>query len=360
MGSGNSWGNDFFVVRWVGELYPRWPGVATYNLNTNDGGRIIIRRNPAYRLGEGEPTPFFQGFLRNEGDTFLNTTQDGDPENDAVGVEAWRDGDNRVSFRLELQCADPGRPSPYLVEIQAYENDGNAFVRLTTQGDGHPLENYDLRYLKPLQPVNKPCQPDPRVAPERPYQAHCQTCEPIWYPPCPTNICQPETIIQTARLPDGCPGQPPPPREVTCQPPRTCGAWSEWTPECTVANGGTRVTQTRSRNCTVCGTSYTETQSQTVDCRQTCNYDWGPWTPASCDEVIGQIDCGTTRTFTQTRRGTLIASTSSPTCEDTATETRPLRCQGRPCGSSTFAPETRSKSPLGEWMAAKPNTVELR
>ncbi|MFS8889870.1 type II secretion system protein, partial [Synechococcus sp. R55.2] len=26
-GSGNNYGNDFFVVRWVGELYPRWPGV---------------------------------------------------------------------------------------------------------------------------------------------------------------------------------------------------------------------------------------------------------------------------------------------------------------------------------------------
>jgi hypothetical protein len=148
-GSGNSWGNDLFVVRWVGELYPRWPGVATYNLNTDDGGRIIIRRNPAYRLGEGEPTPFFQVFTSTQATPSGHDTRR-NPENDAVGVEAWRDSDNnQVSFRLELQCADPERPSPYLVEIQAYENEGNAFVRLTTQGDGHPLENYDLRYLKP-------------------------------------------------------------------------------------------------------------------------------------------------------------------------------------------------------------------
>lgn len=358
-GSGNSWGNDFFVVRWVGELYPRWPGVATYNLNTNDGGQIIIRRNPAYRLGEGEPTPFFQGFHLNAGDTFLDTTRDGNPENDAVGVEAWRNSDNnRVSFRLELQCADPGRPSPYLVEIQAYENQGNAFVRLTTQGDGHPLENYDLRYLKPLQPVNKPCQPDPRVAPE-PNQAHCQTCEPIW-DPCPTDICEPKTIIQTARLPAGCPGEPPPPRQVTCQPPRNC-TYTAWTPACTVANGGLEITQSRTKICTSsCGTT-TTIETRPSPCPQICNYDWGPWTPASCNEVIDQIACGTVKTFDQSRTGNLIADTSSPGCPDTKTETRPsgLRCQ-RNCGPASFAPEAPPKSPLGEWLAVKPNTVELR
>ncbi|MFS8776862.1 hormogonium polysaccharide biosynthesis protein HpsA [Synechococcus sp. W70.1] len=346
--NGNNNGNDFFVVRWVGELYPRWPGLQTYRIfEGDDGVRLIIRRR------DGSDATF-----ENRG------VWNGTPLNlgpNAAGAEAWQDGGaNEVALRLELECADPSQPSPYLIEIQTYENTGNARLRFATRDDSE-WEDYDLRYLKPLPPVNKPCQPDPQKTLES-NQAYCKTCDPIWNPPCPTNICQSVTITQTARLPDGCPGQPPTPRRVTCQPPRTCGAWSEWTPECTVANGGTRVTQTRSRTCTVvaCGTSYTETQSQTVDCPQTCNYDWGPWSPASCDEVIDQIACGTTRTFTQTRRGTLIASTSSPTCEDTATETRPLRCQGRPCGSSTFAPETRSKSPLGEWMAAKPNTVELR
>jgi type II secretory pathway pseudopilin PulG len=362
-GSGNSWGNDLFVVRWVGELYPRWPGVATYNLNTDDGGRIIIRRNPAYRLGEGEPTPFFQGFYRNAGDTFLNTTQDGDPENDAVGVEAWRDSDNnQVSFRLELQCADPERPSPYLVEIQAYENKGNAFVRLTTQGDGHPLENYDLRYLKPLQPVNKPCQPDPQKALEsESNQAYCQTCEPIWDPPCRTDICEPKTITQTAKLPAGCPGEPPPPREVTCQPPGATCTSTAWTPACTVANGGQTITQSRTVTCTSsCGTT-TTIETQTVTCPEICNYRWDPWTPASCDEVINQIACGTVKRFDQTRIGNLIANTSSPGCPATKTETKPsgLRCQ-RNCGPATFAPEAPLKSPLGEWLAVKPNTVELR
>jgi type II secretory pathway pseudopilin PulG len=362
-GSGNSWGNDLFVVRWVGELYPRWPGVATYNLNTDDGGRIIIRRNPAYRLGEGEPTPFFQGFYLNAGDTFLNTTQDGDPENDAVGVEAWRDSDNnQVSFRLELQCADPERPSPYLVEIQAYENEGNAFVRLTTQGDGHPLENYDLRYLKPLQPVNKPCQPDPQKD-LKPNQAYCQTCEPIWDPPCRTDICQPVTITQTAKLPAGCPGEPPPPRErrVTCQPPGATCTSTAWTPACTAANGGQTITQSRTVTCTSsCGTT-TTTETQTVTCPQICNYNWGPWSPASCNEVIDQIACGTVKTFDQSRTGNLIANTSSPGCPETKTETKPsgLRCQ-RNCGPATFAPEAPLKSPLGEWLAVKPNTVELR
>jgi type II secretory pathway pseudopilin PulG len=348
-GSGNNNGNDFFVVRWVGELYPRWPGLQSYRiLNGDDGVRLIIRRR------DGSSATFVNHGAWNGTPLSLGPN--------AAGAEAWQDsGGNLVTLRLELECADPSQPSPYLVEIQTYENTGSASLRFATR-DGSDLEDYDLRYLKPLPPVNKPCQPDPRVAPE-PNQAHCPTCEPIWDPPCPTDICQPVTITQKAKLPAICPGEPPPPREVTCQPPRgTCGAWSEWTPECTVANGGTRVTQTRSRTCTVavCGTSYTETQSQTVDCRQTCNYNWGPWTPASCDEVIDQIACGTTKTFTQTQTGTLIASTSSPTCSRTATKTQSLTCQGRPCGSSTFAPETRSKSPLGEWMAAKPNTVELR
>lgn len=421
-GSGNNYGNDFFVVRWVGELYPRWPGVATYNLNTDDGGRLIIRRNPNYTPNPDEEEPAFRGFYRNAGTRLEELSED-----EAVGAEAWSDSaDNRVSFRLELQCVtDYTRPSPYLVEIQAYENMGNAFVRFTTQGDGQPLENYDLRYLKPLKPVNQPCQPDQTkpLAPNQQYCAEPLNCDPIWKdwtPACKTNICQQTTIKQTrtATLPAGCPGTPPPSetrtitcypqynygpwsgwtpqctqqqqcsgtsitqtrtrtvtplctsqspfteketRAFTCRPPdASCGAWSEWTPKCTVANGGTKVTQTRSRTCTVaaCRTSYTETQSQTVTCPQTCNYNWGPWSPASCNEV--KIDCGTTKTFTQTQTGTLIDSTSSPTCSPNATKTQSLTCRGLPCGPSTFAPETPSKSPLGEWMAAKPNTVDLR
>jgi hypothetical protein len=252
--TGNSNGNDFFVVRWVGELYPRWPGLQTYRIfEGDDGVRLIIRRR------DERPDATFR----------LDAVWHGTPLNlgpNAAGAEAWQDsGSNEVALRLELECADPSQDSPYLIEIQTYENTGNARLRFATR-DGSEWEDYDLRYLKPLPPVNKPCQPDPQKDLES-NQAYCKTCDPIWDPPCPTNICQSVTITQTASLPDGCPGQPPTPRRVTCQPPRTCGAWSEWTPECTVANGGTRVTQTRSRTCTVvaCGTSYTETQSQTVD-----------------------------------------------------------------------------------------------
>jgi hypothetical protein len=426
-GSGNNYGNDFFVVRWVGELYPRWPGVATYNLNTDDGGRLIIRRNPNYTPNPDEEEPAFRGFYLNAGTRIGGRLEDG-----AVGAEAWSDSaDNRVSFRLELQCVtDFERPSPYLVEIQAYENMGNAFVRFTTQGDGQPLENYDLRYLKPLKPVNLPCQPDPIKGSELdenkdPYQRSCAAplnCDPIWEdwtPACKTDICVATTITQTrtATLPAGCSKTPPPPetrtitcypqynygpwsgwtpqctsqqqcsgtsitqtrsrtvtplctsqspfteketRAFTCQPPGATCTYTGWTPQCTVANGGLQVTQTRTKTCTSsCGTT-TTIETQTVPCPQTCNYNWGPWSPASCDEVIDQIACGTTKTFTQTRTGTLIASTSSPTCEATTTGTQRLTCQGRPCGPSTFAPETPSKSPLDEWMAAKPNTVELR
>jgi hypothetical protein len=416
--NGNNNGNDFFVVRWVGQLYPRWPGLRTYRIfEGDDGVRLIIRRR------DERPDATFR----------LDAVRRGTPLNlgpNAAGAEAWQDSSrNEVALRLELECADPSQDSPYLIEIQTYENAGNAQLRFATRDDSE-REDYDLRYLKPLPPVNKPCEPDPtegsRLDQNRdPYQRSCAAplnCDPIWTdwtPACDPNICQQTTITQTrtARLPDGCPGTPPTPetRTITCYPQYNYGPWSDWTPQCTpeqqcsgtritqtrtrtvtplcpsqspftetqdqtitcqppeptctytawtpactVANGGLEITQSRTETCTsICGTT-TRTQTQTVTCPKTCNYDWGPWSPASCDEVIDQIACGTTRTFTQTRRGTLIASTSSPTCEDTVTETRPLTCQGRPCGPRTFAPETPSKSPLGEWMAAKPNTVELR
>jgi type II secretory pathway pseudopilin PulG len=405
---GNNNGNDFFVVRWVGELYPRWPGLQSYRLFSNDGARLIIRRR------DGSSATFVNHGAWNGTSLSLGPN--------AAGAEAWGSG-NLVTLRLELECADPSQPSPYLVEIQTYENTGDAFLRFATR-DGSDLENYDLRYLKPLQGVNKPCQPD-RTKPLVANQKYCATplnCDPIWTdwtPACDPNICQQTTIIQTrtATLPAGCPGSAPTPetRTITCYPQYNYGPWSDWTPQCTpeqqcsgtsitqtrtrtvtplcpsqspfvetdrqtircqppeptctytawtpactVANGGQTITQSRTVTCTSsCGTT-TTIETQTVPCQEICNYDWGPWTPASCDEVIDQIACGTTRTFTQTQTGTLIASTSSPTCSRTATKTQSLTCQGRPCGSSTFAPETRSKSPLGEWMAAKPNTVELR
>ncbi len=418
-GSGNNNGNDFFVVRWVGELYPRWPGLQSYRiLDGDDGVRLIIRRN----LNYDPPNPA-------EPPTFINRgVWNGNPLSlgpDAAGAEAWQDsGGNLVTLRLELECAPAEGPSPYLVEIQTYENTGTARLRFATR-DGGDLEDYDLRYLKPLKPVNLPCQPDQTKLPE-PNQKNCAVslnCDPIWGPWEPActlqDRCSRRTLTQTRRasLPAGCPGTAPTPqtRSITCQPNYTYGPWSDWspqctlqqqcsgvtirqtrsrtvtsecpgefptpqvesrdfrcqppgaqctytdwTPACTVANGGLRITQTRTETCTsICGTT-TRQQTQTVDCPQTCNYNWGPWSPASCDEVINQIACGTTKTFTQTRTGTLIASTSSPTCQQTKTETQNLTCQGRPCGPGTFAPDAPGKSPLGEWMAAKPNTVELR
>lgn len=409
--SGNNNGNDFFVVRWVGELYPRWPGLQSYHLFSNDGARIIIRRR------DGSTATFANASASNS--TFLNLGPN------AAGAETWQDGgSNRTTLRVELECAPPSGPSPYLVEIQTYENTGSASLRFATR-DGSDLEDYDLRYLKPLQGVNKPCQPD-RNKPLLPNQKYCATplnCDPIWpdwTPACKTDICVATTITQTktATLPAGCPGTPPTPmtrqftcnpqfnygpwsnwspdctptqqcnkttitqtrsrtvtplcrsqspfteketRAFTCQPPgASCGAWSEWTPPCTLANGGTNVTQTRSRTCTVavCGTSYTETQSQTVNCPQTCNYNWGPWSPPDCSQV--SVSCGQTKTVTQTRIGNRIDATSSPSCPATKTETQSLNCQGPPCGPGTFAPEAPGESPLGEWMAAKPNTVDLR
>ncbi|MFS8775876.1 hormogonium polysaccharide biosynthesis protein HpsA [Synechococcus sp. W65.1] len=412
--NGNNNGNDFFVVRWVGELYPRWPGLQSYRLFSNDGARLIIRRR------DGSSATFVNHGAWNGTSLSLGPN--------AAGAEAWEDrqdsggNGNLVTLRLELECADPSQPSPYLVEIQTYENTGDAFLRFATR-DGSDLENYDLRYLKPLPPVNKPCQPD-RNKPLLPNQKYCEAplnCNPIWTdwsPACRTDICVATTITQTrtATLPAGCPGSAPTPetRQITCQPQYNYGPWSDWTPQCTqqqqcsratitqsrtrtvtplcrsqspfveterqtitcqppeptctytawtpactVANGGLQITQSRTETCTsICGTT-TRTQTQTVTCPKTCNYsEWSPWSPPDCSQV--QVACGQTRTVTQTRTRNLIASTSSPTCPATETQRQNLTCQGPPCGPSTFAPETPSKSPLGEWMAAKPNTVELR
>ncbi|MFT0787636.1 hormogonium polysaccharide biosynthesis protein HpsA [Synechococcus sp. H55.10] len=414
-GSGNNNGNDFFVVRWVGELYPRWPGLQSYRiLNGDDGVRLIIRRQ------DNPDATFVNHGVWNGNSLSLGPN--------AAGAEAWSDsGSNQVTLRLELECAPAQGPSPYLVEIQTYENTGTARLRFATR-DGSELEDYDLRYLKPLEPKNKPCEPDPIKGSQldnNPTQRSCAVslnCDPgweDWKPACEPNICQPKTITQTrtGTLPAGCPGTPPTEsRQITCYPQYNYGPWSDWspqctqqqqcsratitqtrtrtvtplctsqapftetqtqtitcqppgatctytawTPACTVANGGLTITQTRTETCTSsCGTT-TRPQTQTVTCPQTCNYnDWTPWSPASCDEVINQIACGTTKTFTQTRTRTLIASTSSPTCQQTERQSQNLTCQGRPCGPGTFAPDAPGKSPLGEWMAAKPNTVELR
>lgn len=408
--SGNNNGNDFFVVRWVGELYPRWPGLQSYRLFSDDGARIIIRRR------DGSTATFANASASNS--TFLNLGPN------AAGAETWQDGgSNQTTLRVELECAPPSGPSPYLVEIQTYENTSGAFLRFATRDDSDP-EDYDLRYLKPLPPVNKPCQPD-RNKPLLPNQKYCEAplnCNPIWTdwsPACRNDICVATTITQTrtATLPAGCPGTPPTPqtRTIRCDPQYNYGPWSDWTPQCTqqqrcsgtditqarsrtvtplcrsqspfvetdrrtfpcrppeptctpttawtpactVANGGLQITQSRTETCTsICGTT-TRPQTQTVPCPKTCNYsEWSPWSPPDCSQV--RVACGQTTTVTQTRTRNLIASTSSPTCPETETQTQDLTCQGPPCGPSTFAPETPSKSPLGEWMAAKPNTVELR
>ncbi|MGQ9838910.1 MAG: hormogonium polysaccharide biosynthesis protein HpsA [Cyanobacteriota bacterium] len=353
--AGNSNGNDYFVVRWVGELYPRYPGLVNYNLNTDDGGRLIIRRKDGSNAT-------FRNASAGSG-TFLNNLGP-----NAVGVETWQDSGNATStLRVELECADPGQPSPYLVEIQAYENQGSAFVRFSTNPDGQSAENYDLRYLKPIKPVNKPCEPDPnKQVTDITVQRNCDvTCAPIWsdwQPACNPRICTPQTIRQTrtATLPTGCPGTPPPPqeREHTCRPQFTCGSWSNWTPACTVDKGGQQINQERTRNCTssFCG-SYTERESRTVTCQRVCNYDYGPWNPPDCSNVT--VPCGQTRTVTKTRSGTLRPG-SSPGCQQTVTQSGSLTCSGKPCGPGLSAPDSRIKSPFGEWVASKPNTLDLR
>ncbi len=416
--NGNNWGNDFFVVRWVGELYPRYPGLVNYNLNANDGdgGRIVIRRR------DGSNATFRNAAAGTNAGNFLNLGPN------AAGVENWAGGTNVLAtLRVELECADPTQPSPYLVEIQAYENINNAFVRFSTNPDGDSPETYDLRYLKPLEPVNKPCDPRSTIdLSGNPVQRNCKAslnCDPIWSdwgPACDPNICTTATITQTktATLPPGCPGTPPTPQTrlttcvpqynegpwsswtpactqaqecsgaqitqtrsrtvtplcstkppytetqnqtITCTPPApSCGSFSAWTPACTVANGGTQVKQTRSRTCnSVCKGTYIETQNQTVTCPPICNYNWSPWTP-SCESL--NLKCSTTQSLIQARTGSLITG-SSPTCPSTKTETQTITCTAPPCGSQSFLPpELRPDSPFSSpnTVAVRPTTIELR
>ncbi|MFS8900716.1 hormogonium polysaccharide biosynthesis protein HpsA [Synechococcus sp. H60.2] len=186
-GSGNNNGNDFFVVRWVGELYPRWPGLQSYHiLDGDDGVRLIIRRREGSDATFGVP--------------------DGSPLSlgpNAAGAEAWSDGSGKqVTLRLELECAPAQGPSPYLVEIQTYENTGTARLRFATR-DGSDQENYDLRYLKPLEPKNKPCLPSGTPANN---QALCSNPTPTPTPP-PTRT--PTLTPTPTRTPTPTPTPPP-------------------------------------------------------------------------------------------------------------------------------------------------------
>jgi type II secretory pathway pseudopilin PulG len=350
--NGNNNGNDFFVVRWVGELYPRWPGLQSYHLFSDDGARIIIRRR------DGSTATFANASASNS--TFLNLGPN------AAGAETWQDGgSNRTTLRVELECAPPSGPSPYLVEIQTYENTDGAFLRFATRDDSD-LEDYDLRYLKPLQGVNKPCQPDPiegrRLDENRdPYQRSCATplnCAPRWTdwtPACDPNICQQTTIIQTrtATLPAGCPGTPPTPqtRRITCDPQYNYGPWSDWTPQCTQQQrcSDTSITQTRSRTVTpLCRnrSPFVETERRPFDCRPpepTCTYT--EWTPA-CTVANGGLQVTQTRTKTCTSSCGTTTTIETQTADPDPKHPKARRSRERRCCSCPRSSVGRLRSSL--------------
>ncbi|MCF2972276.1 hormogonium polysaccharide biosynthesis protein HpsA [Synechococcus sp. Nb3U1] len=361
-GTGNQQGNNFFVVRWVGELFPVFPGQVDYRVTTDDGVRFSIRSNPDYYANPANDLTV---------PTITVSTQ-----------ESWG-GPTEQTISPTLQCSPNPNQSPYLIEVQMNENTGNAFARLSTRPKGAPdssLEFYDLRYLKPVKPVNFPCVPNPVDKltfndPPLKNQARCTTdCITITLknttPACPEapdrcgQVLTGEITKQTI-----CPDPKDPnnkiwttPNSVTCNIINNWGNFSNWEPPCTVANGGTKVTQTRSRKgVTTCkDTPISETQTQNVTCPPVCNYtnfsDWSPACPTlACDETLD---------INQTRTRTLIAGTSSPQgCKPTDTESKPITCYGPPCGPKVFAPPGYNpNSPFGtpNTVASRPSTIELR
>jgi hypothetical protein len=124
-------------------------------------------------------------------------------------------------------------------------------------------------------------------------------------------------------LPAGCPGTPPSEtRTITCYPQYNYGPWSDWTPQCTQQQqcSGTSITQTRSRTVTPLCTSqspFTETETQTITCQPpgaTCTYTG--WTP-QCTVANGGLQ------VTQTRTKTCTSSCGTTTTIETQTVTLP-------------------------------------
>ncbi|MFQ3612106.1 MAG: type II secretion system protein [Cyanobacteriota bacterium] len=337
--SGNQNGNDYFAVRWVGEFYPMYAGNVPVLLDTDDGGRLIIRRNPAF-TGTIPPLNQFEASLAS---TSNNQKIAGCDSVNCIGREDWRDkgAGAPVTLTANLACADPSGPSPYLIEIQQYENTGSAAALLSIRDPANQIERYDLRYLKPITPSNLPCDPAPNPGtphPNSPFQDYCDAplnCTPVasaWAPACPTT-CTPIpnwNQTRTFSLPAGCPGTAPTPesRTITCQPPPiTFTAWAPPVPACPnptcTAIVNEPILQTRVRN-DVCAppnpTPETRTEFRNCPVTPPTAGPWSAWAPA-CTPADG----GTT--ILQTRTRTITNPCGSNTTEtQTRNEPCPLIC----------------------------------
>lgn len=335
--SGNQNGNDYFAVRWIGEFYPMYSGVIPHRFDTDDGGRITIRNNPNYSGPGVAPLD-----LNNQSATF-------------VRADDWRDKGlgSPVVLNANVECADPNLPSPYLIELQQYEAAGGAGANLSIQDPGGFIEQYDLRYLKPITPVNRPCIVPNGSASDDLTEAgipvsqlscdstlNCAVNTPNW-PACPV-VCTPTQVTQTRQptLPAGCPGPLPTAetRTITCNPPtQTFTAWTPAVPACPNPTcTATTITQfqTRQRNDACAGanpTQQTRTDSRSCSVTQPTTGAWSAWEPA-CSTANG----GTGTNVNQTRTRT-ITNFCPSTSTTTQTENRSQFCPAV-CNYGNFSP----------------------
>lgn len=338
-GSANNDGRDNFVIRWVGELFPMFPGDAQYQaFQFDDGLTITIRDNPA--------------FFANPANTGSGITQLTSP----ITSENWSDsGSNTRTLNATLECSPNPNQSPYLIEIQMYENGGGSRARFRTRLVGEGWENYRLDYLLPATLANSPCLvvppttdtnsdgvfdaddtpendalcggPPPECvittsctddcAVQGPGQPGTRTCTNTSSATCPGGVST-STTTDTITCPDIC---------TTTEGP--------WGPDCTLADGGQTIPQTRTItvDCAV-GADTTTTETRNEFCPEDCNYgDWTQWEPP-CPTLA----CGTSTTIPQTRSRDLIPATSSPTCADPQIGNRNETCTGDPCDAEVTLP----------------------
>ncbi|NJL99358.1 MAG: hypothetical protein HC924_11375 [Synechococcaceae cyanobacterium SM2_3_2] len=396
--SQNDNGRRYFGTRWIGQLFPLFPGRVTYRVDGAGAVRLRIFANPAYA---GPPIA-----------TALSP-------NPGSGIrEQWNGDDNSRNAEVtgSFECSPSRTESPYLIEIQQLRRNANTRqFRLVARPDGAatPAGGYPLSYLRPIPTDNVPCQPDTSI-PLLTNQEYCQTtCQvtfgPINAPLCPAVICGNFTLdgtrTRTETCPDGtvttttipvpdaticnqqnaencgpygpecvfpinagqtitqtrtcnptstCPGAVPTPtlsQDITCT--NTCNeVFTDFGPPCEpLVNGGQTINQTRTgtRNCqdgSITPITDPALLNTTTTCPTTCSYDNPPFTPDCASDARSNV-CGNGFTITQSRTRNLIAATSSPTCAATETQTNNLNCPQQPCGPQVSLPDDlRPDSPL--------------
>ena len=336
----NNNGSDFYVGRWVGQLFPERAGPVDYILATDDGNRLVIRNNPDYDGGGSFTT--------------LATP--------LVGTN-WVANVRTTTLTADLECSPRTDQSPYLIEMQFAENGGNAFSRFRSRALDGSTPNFPLRNLMPINSPNIPCQADPGIAP-LPNQAYCVAeCIDIvqnsTLPACPgaPNNCG-QVLNGVESGVTRCPGIPDVPfaRPVTrtCNETRISNTFTTYVPSCAAAqlsdrnailsNGNARITQAREQTEVFSCNNRTVVTPQTRNATCTCNYSFND--PLCANDPRSQ-QCGNGFTITQNVTGNLSGGNPN-ICPATRTESRTVSCNQERCGGGTLPRDMRPDSPLTE------------